>query len=167
MRRLIFNMSKYEVILSTIILVVFPNFLLTAPSHRVSPVKNEYRHLCDKLPAYCKIIIDESLSNNLDPYLIGAVIMHESWGGQQYLRGGDGEYGLMQVMPYNFPQHINTDYERFDAKNNIKYGTKHLRYCYDLRKSVKLALSCYNKGPYAVLQPRYVDAVRKQYHALK
>jgi hypothetical protein len=100
-------------------------------------------------------IIAESKKNNLDPYLVLAVIKNESSFRPEAI-SYKGARGLMQLMP-NTKKYIEVkianinpedQFSSFDAEYNIKLGSAYLRYLRERYKGrITLALMAYNWGP--------------------
>ncbi len=105
---------------------------------------------------YDELIRDAAGRHNISPYLVKAVIRQES-GFRPYVVGGDGERGLMQIMPA-----VVIDWERgtgrrcihpgllFRPALNIEIGTwylaRALRNWREYRNAEALALAEYNAG---------------------
>lgn len=104
--------------------------------------------ICPHLPAYCNLIIKQSIYYNVNPSVIAAIILHESKGDWK-ATGSKGDAGLMQVMNYNFPDHLKGKPERYNPHVNIKHGILYFKkYCLSQHASnLERALSCYNRGP--------------------
>ena len=88
-----------------------------------------------KLPAqtakkYSELVIEASEKYKQDPYVIAAIIVHESTVNNKAVSKG-GDYGLMQVrwkyhkdaVRKDFPN-VKHPHDMFDARVNIFYGTK-------------------------------------------
>ena len=87
--------------------------------------------------------------NNFSPYLIYAVILQESSFNKNAV-SYVGAVGLMQVMPKTATFIAKSlgeiEYDLFDAKTNIKFGTYYLRYLLDKFSVLETALLAYNAG---------------------
>ena len=97
---------------------------------------------------YNDIIYSTSDKYNIEPSLIKAVITAESnW--MPTAVSTKGAIGLMQLMPSTATDMlVNNPY---DPEENIKGGTKYLRYLLDrFNGDVTLALAAYNAGPETV-----------------
>lgn len=79
---------------------------------------------------YSELVIEASKKYNQDPYVIAAIIVHESTVNNKAVSKG-GDYGLMQVrwkyhkdaVRKDFPN-VKHPHDMFDARVNIFYGTK-------------------------------------------
>ena len=79
---------------------------------------------------YSEIVIEASEKYNQNPYVIAAIIVHESTVNNKAVSKG-GDYGLMQIrwkyhkdaVRKDFPN-VKKPQDMFDAKVNIFYGTK-------------------------------------------
>ncbi len=79
---------------------------------------------------YSELVIEASEKYHQDPYVIAAIIVHESTVNNRAVSKG-GDYGLMQIRwKYHkdavrkiFPK-VKHPHDMFDAKVNIFYGTK-------------------------------------------
>ena len=109
---------------------------------------------------YNRFILDASLRNHIDPFLLKALIWRESRFNHIAI-GGKGEVGLMQIMPggkaaaadWAIAHHrsIPSEEELLNPELNIDIGAWYLaralkRYRYS-RDAVALALCEYNAGP--------------------
>ncbi|MBO7187575.1 MAG: lytic transglycosylase domain-containing protein, partial [Clostridia bacterium] len=90
-----------------------------------------------------------SQKNDLSPYLVYAVILAESSFNKNVVSSA-GAVGLMQVMPSTakfIAKNLGEiEYDLFDAKTNIKFGTYYLRYLLDKFSVLETALLAYNAG---------------------
>lgn len=93
-----------------------------------------------------------SAVNDLDPYLVTAVIYVES-GFNPQSRSRAGARGLMQLIPSTAKEAAEQlgekDFEvemLDDPKTNIRYGTWYLRHLLERYGSVSFALAAYNGG---------------------
>lgn len=101
---------------------------------------------------YSEIIIEVCKKFNQDPYVIAAIIVHESTVNNKAVSKG-GDYGLMQIhwsahskaVKKKFPKVKNAK-GLFDARINISYGTEVFSYCVSKKGSVKGGLLCYSAG---------------------
>ena len=102
---------------------------------------------------YAEIIIEASEKFKQNPYVIAAIIVHESTVNSKALSKG-GDYGLMQVrwkihekaIKQRFPK-VKRGKDIFDARVNVFFGTEIFRDC--MRKSnndVGKALLRYSAG---------------------
>ena len=84
---------------------------------------------------YAEIVIEAAEKHKQDPYVIAAVIVHESTVNNKAVSKG-GDYGLMQIrwkvhekaIKKEFPK-VKKANDIFDARTNIFYGTEILAYC--------------------------------------
>src|SRR5262245_43877807 len=97
---------------------------------------------------YAKDIREISLQHDVDPVLVQAVVRVESaFNPSAVSRKGAG--GLMQLMPRTASALGVPD--RFDPRENIRGGVRHLRYLLDrYRGNVAMAVAAYNAGEGAV-----------------
>jgi hypothetical protein len=97
---------------------------------------------------YLNEIREISLQYDVDPALVQAVVHVESaFNASAVSRNGAG--GLMQLMPRTASAVGVSD--RFDPRENIKGGVRHLRYLLDrYRGNVVMAIAAYNAGEGAV-----------------
>lgn len=92
-----------------------------------------------------------SKANNVDPYMLTAIIREESRFNPK-AQSGKGAVGLMQLMPKTANWISKTaDYHLKDGdlnkpQHNIKYGSWYFSYLKKKYKSDALALSAYNAG---------------------
>jgi soluble lytic murein transglycosylase-like protein len=102
---------------------------------------------------YDAFIREAANANQVDFALVKAVIKAES-GFDPYAVSRKGAQGLMQIMPANFESFSLLN--PFDPKENIKAGTRYLKYLIDrYDHDLHLALAAYNAGPGVV--DRYGD----------
>ncbi len=97
---------------------------------------------------YASEIHEISLQYDVDPTLVQAVIQVESaFNPSAVSRKGAG--GFMQLMPRTAS--ALGVFDRFDPRENIRGGVRHLRYLLDrYRGNVALAIAAYNAGEGAV-----------------
>ena len=123
--------------------------------------------------AYDNIIKTAALANKVDDGLVKAIIHTES-GFNPYALSKPGAQGLMQLMPATAAMYKVGN--AFDPDENIRAGTRHLRYLIDHYKNLELALAAYNAGegnvdkyhgipPFAETQD-YVKRVLSRYRHL-
>ena len=102
---------------------------------------------------YAEIVLEVSEKFKQDPYVIAAIIVHESTVNNKAVSKG-GDYGLMQVrwkvhekaIKKRFPKVKNAK-DMFDARTNIMFGTEIFSDC--MKKSnndVKKGLMRYSAG---------------------
>lgn len=98
--------------------------------------------------AYGDSIARYSIENDLDPYLVMAVIKVESNFVPE--AQSDYAYGLMQLTEetahWNAKKMGLVDYDYTDPDTNIKIGCYYLKYLIDKFKVVDTALAAYNGG---------------------
>ena len=97
---------------------------------------------------YAKDIREIALQHDIDPVLVQAVVRVESaFNPSAVSRKGAG--GLMQLMPRTASALGVLD--RFDPRENIRGGVRHLRYLLDrYQGNVAMAVAAYNAGEGAV-----------------
>ena len=74
--------------------------------------------------AISKVVVTQARAMRVDPHLVVGIILRENVKLDPSARGGLGEYGLMQVMPFHqgrFPS-CGTNLE--DIRTNICYGVR-------------------------------------------
>jgi soluble lytic murein transglycosylase-like protein len=123
--------------------------VLADPRYREFPTGSGSRagwlHLPERSPrAHAAVIGEIARRYGVSPRLVEAVVRVES-GFDRAAVSPRGAGGLMQLMPETAAALGVTD--RFDARQNITGGVRHLRYLLDrYRGSVTLALAAYNAG---------------------
>jgi len=118
----------------------------------------EAKILLTRIKEYDHIIINEGKTNTIDPNLIRAIIWQES-SGQSDIKVFEGNpkwYSRKALYSYGFmgltyPAAKDMGYpgeekDLIKPEENIKYGTKYLRYQYDRYKNLDKALVAYNAG---------------------
>lgn len=93
--------------------------------------------------AFDRLIVREADSHQIDRGLVKAVIHTESGFNPKAL-SKPGAQGLMQLMPATAEQYGVTD--PFDPSQNVRAGTRHLKYLLDRYDQIELALAAYNAG---------------------
>lgn len=94
-----------------------------------------------------RLIAVNAAAYRLDPALVTAVVAHESAFDSQATSPA-GAAGLMQLMPATAAAlGVNDPY---DARQNLRGGTRYLRQLLDRFPKLELALAAYNAGPAAV-----------------
>ena len=102
---------------------------------------------------YAEIILEASAKHKVDPYVIAALIVHESTVNNKAVSKG-GDYGLMQVrwkvhekaIKKQFPKVKNAK-GMFDARTNIFFGTEIFAYGYNKSgKDVRKGILRYSAG---------------------
>lgn len=94
-----------------------------------------------------RFVHESGAEYRVDPALIGAVIKNES-NYQSSATSSAGARGLMQLMPETAAALGVSD--AYDARQNVRAGTRYLRSLLDRFGDVELALAAYNAGPAAV-----------------
>lgn len=123
--------------------------------------------------AFDGIIQTAATAYNIDHGLIKAIIHTES-GFNPNARSKPGAQGLMQLMPATAGMYGVAD--AYNPDENIKAGTKHIKYLVDRYRDIELALAAYNAGegnvkkyggipPFAETQD-YVKRVLSRYRNL-
>lgn len=123
--------------------------------------------------AFDNIIQTAAASHNVDHGLIKAIIHTES-GFNPNARSKPGAQGLMQLMPATAGMYGVND--AYNPDENIKAGTKHIKYLIERYHDIELALAAYNAGegnvkkyggipPFAETQD-YVKRVLSRYRNL-
>ena len=152
---------KRKILLALIILGVCINFnFLESEAAQNTKAKNIvelFTRVNPKLSTktannYADIIFQAGEKFNVDPYIIAAIIVHESTVNNKAVSKG-GDYGLMQIR---YKVHAKAIKERFpkvkkasglfNAKVNIFFGTEIFSDCYKKKKNVYDALKCYSAG---------------------
>ena len=101
---------------------------------------------------YVTIITDAAKKYKQDPYVIAAIIVHESTVNYKAVSKG-GDYGLMQVRWKVHEKAIKAEYPKvkkasdfFDPRTNIFFGTRILSECAAKSKDLKGTLLRYSGG---------------------
>lgn len=101
---------------------------------------------------YTELVIQAGKKYKQDPYVIAAIIVHESTVNYKAVSKG-GDYGLMQVRWRVHEKAIKKEYPKirkatdfFDPKTNIFFGTRILSECSAKSKNLKGALLRYSGG---------------------
>lgn len=101
---------------------------------------------------YVDIVMAAAKKYKQDPYVIAAIIVHESTVNYKAVSKG-GDYGLMQVRYKVHEKAIKKEYPKikkandfFDPKTNIFFGTRILCECASKSKNVKGAIMLYSGG---------------------
>ena len=123
--------------------------------------------------AFDLLIQEQADHHGVDRGLVKAVIHTESGFNPQAL-SKPGAQGLMQLMPATAERYGVTD--PFDPSQNVRAGTRHLKYLLERYDEIELALAAYNAGetnvekyggvpPFAETRD-YVKRVMARYHGL-
>ena len=101
---------------------------------------------------YVDIVMAAAKKYKQDPYVIAAIIVHESTVNAKAVSKG-GDYGLMQVRYKVHEKAIKAEYPKvkrasdmFDARTNIFFGTRILSECAAKSKDLKGTLLRYSGG---------------------
>ncbi|MCX7725288.1 MAG: transglycosylase SLT domain-containing protein [Chitinispirillaceae bacterium] len=112
------------------------------------PTSIDYEKLFERVIKWKDYIEEAAKENSIDKYTIAAIIAQES-GGNPFAVSRKGAKGLMQLID-STASFVGVNYV-YDPKENIKGGSKYLRYLLDkFNNDEKLALASYNAGPSAV-----------------
>lgn len=100
-----------------------------------------------------RAIVTDAVAAGIDPWLLLSVAVLES-NCRPEIRGGSGEYGLMQVMPQTgawIARKLGYENWRpedmFSIRQNIQFGTYYLRAVTAEFGDPQLGLLAYNRGP--------------------
>lgn len=101
---------------------------------------------------YATLIVEAANKYKQDPYVIAAIIVHESTVNNKAVSKG-GDYGLMQVRWKVHEQAIRKEYPKvkkaddiLDARTNIFFGTRIFSECAAKTKTTEEALMRYSAG---------------------
>ena len=101
---------------------------------------------------YVDIVMAAGEEYKQDPYVIAAIIVHESTVNAKAVSKG-GDYGLMQVRWKVHEKAIKAEYPKvkkasdfFDARTNVFFGTRILSECAAKSKDTRGALMLYSGG---------------------
>ena len=143
--------------LAVIIFLVCVNFSEAAQNSKAKNIVELFTRVNPKLSTktannYADIILQAAEKFKVDPYVIAAIIVHESTVNNKAVSKG-GDYGLMQVrykvhakaIKQRFPK-VKKASGMFDAKVNIFFGTEIFADCYKRKKNVYDALKSYSAG---------------------
>lgn len=118
-------------------------------------------HLPEIQRDYASQIVNYAESAQVDPCLIYGIAMRETRGNHyrhgKVIRGGSGEYGMFQVMPYHFKKHENPA----DFTTNLNTAIRYFKDCGRRFSNMKQQISCYNTGG-SRYNSKYVDYVIDQ-----
>ena len=141
-----------------VVLVIAGNaFAAAAPDSRARNIYQLFTKSNPKLPTgtakkYVDIVIAAGKKYKQDPYVIAAIIVHESTVNYKAVSKG-GDYGLMQVRWSVHEKAIKKEYPKvrkatdfFEPKTNIFFGTRILSECAAKSKNLKGALLRYSGG---------------------
>ena len=141
-----------------IVLVISGNaFAASAPDAKARNIYQLFTKSNPKLQAasakkYTDIVIQAGSKYKQDPYVIAAIIVHESTVNYKAVSKG-GDYGLMQVRWSVHEKAIKQEYPKirkaadfFDPKTNIFFGTRILSECAAKSKNLKGTLLRYSGG---------------------
>lgn len=134
------NILKYIVIAILLSIVIYLSYIVICKTF-IYPIK------------YDKYVIIAAKENNIDPYLVFAIIKQESNFDKNACSNKKAK-GLMQILDSTADEiskeisYINSDeLDLFDAKTNIYIGVKYFRTLLDRYDgNIRLALCAYNAG---------------------
>ena len=140
------------------VLVISGNaFAASAPDAKARNIYQLFTKSNPKLQAasakkYTELVIQAGSKYKQDPYVIAAIIVHESTVNYKAVSKG-GDYGLMQVRWSVHEKAIKQEYPKirkaadfFDPKTNIFFGTRILSECAAKSKNLKGTLLRYSGG---------------------
>ena len=147
-----------KILYSLLIILVIVNFSEAATQNpKAKNIVELFTRVNPKLSAktaqnYADIILQAGEKFKIDPYVIAAIIVHESTVNNKAVSKG-GDYGLMQVrykvhekaIKQRFPK-VKRASDMFDAKTNILFGCEIFSDCYNKTKNVYDALKRYSAG---------------------
>ncbi|MBM3137394.1 MAG: lytic transglycosylase domain-containing protein [Chloroflexi bacterium] len=131
-------------------------------------------HFPQEIQRWKSLIEKYAQANNLDPNLIGALILQES-GGQPSIVSSSGAVGLMQVMPrdgiaaqfmcINGPCFTArpTSHELSDPEFNLRYGSQMLSGLINKKGNLREALKSYGPADYGYNYADIVLALKARY----
>lgn len=146
----IFNRILYCIMIPILILSFTENIDRNIVYEKSSKTRFEYVYKFESVKGgqHVKdLILEYSNKKGINPCFTYAISIRETRG-QHYdaygkvIRGGSGEYGMMQVMPYNFKSYHN----KLSLRDNLDASTNYLKECLNLKNNYYLAASCYNRG---------------------
>ena len=152
-------MRKIRILYALIIVLTFAGSAFAATNDDVKS-RNIYQlftRVNPKLAAgtakkYVEIIMSAAKKYKQDPYVIAAIIVHESTVKANAISKG-GDYGLMQVRWRVHEKAIKKEYPKvkkasdfLDARTNIFFGTRILSECAAKSKDLRGALLKYSGG---------------------
>ncbi len=157
--------SRHVTVFALIIVLVIAGnvFAATAPDSKARNIYQLFTKANPKLSAdsakkYAEIVSQAAQKYKQDPYVIAAIIVHESTVNYKSVSKG-GDYGLMQVRWRVHEKAIKKEYPKirkatdfFDPKTNIFFGTRILSECAAKSKNLKGALLKYSGGGEKITQ---------------
>lgn len=115
---------------------------------------------------YVEIVIAAGEKYKQDPYVIAAIIVHESRVNSKAVSKG-GDYGLMQVRWKVHEKAIKAEYPKvkkasdfFDARTNVFFGTRILSECAAKSKDLRGALLRYS-GNGTIITGKVLNTVKE------
>lgn len=134
------NILKYIAVVILIGMGVYLSYIVICKTF-IYPIK------------YDKYVITAAKENNIDPYLVFAIIKQESNFDKNACSNRKAK-GLMQILDTTAEEisqginYINTEeFDLYDAKTNIYIGVKYFRTLLDrYNGNIRLALCAYNAG---------------------
>ena len=167
------NARKILCALAVVLVLACSSFAAENPDSKARNIYQLFTRVNPKLDAgrvkkYVDIVISAGKKYKQDPYVIAAIIVHESTVNYKALSKG-GDYGLMQVRWKVHEKAIKKEYPKikrandfFDPKTNIYFGTRILSECAAKSKTLRDALIKYTGGG-----KKTADKVLKTYNELK
>ncbi len=166
---------RQRYIFALVIVLVFAGnaFAASAPDVKARNIYQLFTTHNPKLSAgsaknYTDIVIQAAKKYKQDPYVIAAIIVHESTVNYKAVSKG-GDYGLMQVRWKIHEKAIKQEYPKirkaadfFDPKTNIFFGTRILSECAAKSKDLRGALLRYSGGGEKVTQ-KFLNTVNQLY----
>ncbi len=150
-------MTQRKLLCLVIFLLVLAGLAEAAQDTRAKNIAAVFMKHNPKLNAktadkYAGIVIEAANKYKQDPYVIGAIIVHESTVNNKAVSKG-GDYGLMQVrwkvhekaIKKEYPK-VRTANDMFDARTNIFFGTEIFAYCASKTTTTEGALMRYSAG---------------------
>ncbi|MBQ7593113.1 MAG: lytic transglycosylase domain-containing protein [Synergistaceae bacterium] len=147
-----------KILCTLIIVLAIVNFSEAATQNpKVKNIVELFTRVNPKLSAktaqnYADIILQAGEKFKIEPYVIAAMIVHESTVNNKAVSKG-GDYGLMQIrykvhskaIKQRFPK-VKRASDMFDARINIFFGCEIFSECYAKTKNVYDALKRYSAG---------------------
>ncbi|WP_448588080.1 lytic transglycosylase domain-containing protein [Thermocrinis sp.] len=116
--------------------------------------------------AFYHCFFDAGKRYGVDPYLLVAIASVESGFNPRAInrnKNGSTDYGIMQINSHWLKKYKIPQEWIWEPCYNIHFGAMVLRRCMDAKKSLKLAVDCYNKGDRAKENSEYVLKVYKRH----
>jgi len=119
---------------------------------------NVYTHNTIKSRSFAEIVVMAAHNENLDPWLVFAVISKES-SFNPLAKSYVGAKGLMQIMPFWKDEIGHKSDDLFNPHTSIAYGTQILRHYINRYGAIDKALAAYNGSKGSM---KYPNAVMKK-----